>query len=110
VSGTCLWFLFADKYEKMLIDRRVIAITGVETEQPVPELSDEVGGLQVAVDGANNVLACVNDDVEALKATIGGVDAKLKKLVVLGEIGVVFIVILAVFVVLGVIKMLVMLK
>jgi hypothetical protein len=55
--------------------------------------------LQAAVDGANNVLACVNDDVEALKATIGGLDAKLKKLVVLGEI--------AVFVVLGVIKMLV---
>ena len=89
VPGTCLWYLFVDKYEKMLIKRGVIAITGVETEQPVPELSDEVGGLQAAVDGVNNVLACVNDDVEALKATIGGLDAKLKKLVVLGEIGVV---------------------
>ena len=56
VPGTCPWYLFADKYEKMLIERGVIAITGVETEQPVPELSDEVGGLQAAVDGENNVL------------------------------------------------------
>ena len=40
----------------MLIKRGVIAITGVETVQPVPELSDEVGGLQAAVDGTNNVL------------------------------------------------------
>ena len=56
VSGTCPWYLFADKYEKMLIKRGVIAITGVETVQPVPELSDEVGGLQAAVDGTNNVL------------------------------------------------------
>jgi hypothetical protein len=85
----------------MLVEMGVIQVTKVETEQPVPELSDEVGGLHGAIDGTSNGLACVNDDVEALKASIGGLDAKLKKLVDLGQIGVVCIVVLAVFVVLG---------
>ena len=51
-----MWYLFADKYERMLIEKGVIQVTRVETEQPVLELSDEVGGLQAAVDGTNNVL------------------------------------------------------
>jgi hypothetical protein len=61
----------------------------------VPVISDELGGLQ----GAEH-------DVEALETRIAGLDVKLKKLVDLGKIGVVCSVVVAVFVVGGVISML----
>jgi hypothetical protein len=66
--------LFADKYERMLIDKGVIGATRVETKQPVPELSSEVPGLDA------------RDNVQTI---LGSLDAKLKKLVILGKIGVV---------------------
>jgi len=54
----------------MLIEMGVIQIARVETEQPVPKLSNEVEGLHGAVDGTNKGLACVNDDIQALKLAL----------------------------------------
>jgi hypothetical protein len=80
----------------MLIARGLIGGARVGgTEEQVPVNHDELGGLQ----GEEH-------DVEALKNDIAGLDAKLKKLVDLGQIGVVCFVIVSVFVVVGVISML----
>jgi hypothetical protein len=90
--SSCPWFLFADKYKGMLIRRGLIEATAAETviQQPEPELA-AVGR---------------DSDVPMLGA-IGGLDAKLKKLVTIGQIGVVCTLVIAVFVVLGVIILLV---
>jgi hypothetical protein len=93
VLGTCPWYLFQDKYEHLLVARGLIAKEGGH-EQHVVVNNDELGGLQ----GEEH-------DVEALKSGIAGLDAKLKKLVDLGQIGVVCCVIVTVFVVVGVISM-----
>jgi len=87
--------LFADKYERLFIQRGLIEGTRVDSTQAVPVICDELGGLQ----GAEH-------DVEALETRIAGLDAKLKKPVDLGEIGAVCSVVVTVFVVVGVISML----
>jgi hypothetical protein len=87
--------LFADKYRRLLIRRELIEDTRVDSARAVHVISDELGGLQ----GAEH-------DVEALETRIAGLDVKLKKLVDLGKIGVVCSVVVAVFVVGGVISML----
>ena len=94
VPGTCPWFLFQDKYERLLVARGLIGGTreGGHEQQVVNH--DELGGLQ----GEEHA-------VEALKSGIVGLDAKLKKLVDLGQIGVVCCVVASVFVVVGVIGM-----
>ena len=95
VPGTCPWFLFQDKYERLLVARGLIGGTREEGhEQQVVVNHDELGGLQ----GEEHA-------VEALKSGIVGLDAKLKKLVDLGQIGVVCCVVASVFVVVGVIGM-----
>ena len=92
VPGTCPFYLFQDKYEQLLVARGLIAKEGGHGQQVMN--NDELGGLQ----GEEH-------DVEALKSGIAGLDAKLNKLVGLGQIGVVCCVIVTVFVVVGVISM-----
>ena len=83
----------------MLIRKGMIGATRVEIEQPVPEFNSEVAGLVDAGVGRDNAVPILGE--------IGGLDAKLKKLVTLGQIGVVCTLVIAVFVVLGVIILLV---
>ena len=87
VPGTCLFYLFQDKYERLLVAKGLIAREGGHEHHLVVN-NDELGGLQ----GEEH-------DVEALKSGIAGLDGKLKKLVVLGQVGVVCCVIVTVFVV-----------
>lgn len=96
--STCRWYLFQDKYERLLISKGIIEGRRLEVDQPVPEMSSEVAGFEGAVDSRDNAVP--------LLGQIGGLDAKLKKLVILGQIGVVCTLIIAVFVVVGVILLL----
>lgn len=85
--------MFAENYEKMLIRKGFIG-----AKQAVPEFHTEVEGLVPAGGGRDNAVPLLGPIVD--------VDAKLKQLVSLGQIGVACIVVIAVFVVLGVIFLL----
>jgi hypothetical protein len=91
--------MFADKYKRMLIRKGLITPTREEIEGRGRQVFSEVAGLGDAAVGRDNVVPILGE--------IGGLDAKLKKLVTLGQIGVVCTLVIAVFVVLGVIILLV---
>jgi hypothetical protein len=115
VPESCPWYLFADKYEKMLIatgiiEKRGTAMAGIRLEQSLPEVEQiriAIGRIEGLVEANKTELARLLDDVLSLKNGTDRVDEKLQKLIDIGKFAAVCLVVLAVFVVVGVIVMLV---
>jgi ubiquinone biosynthesis protein UbiJ len=108
------WYLFADKYEKMLIANGKIEMTGdvaiIRPEESLPEVEQiriAIRRLEGLVEANKTELAPLLDDVVSLKNGADRVDEKLHKLIDIGKIVVVCLVVVAVFVVVGVVTMVV---
>lgn len=115
VPGSCPWYLFADKYEKLLIGRGLIqkrgtAAGGISAEESLTEAEQmkiAIGRIEGLVEANKTELTPLLYSVVSLKNGTDSVDAKLQKLVVLGKIGAVCLVLVTVLVVVGLIIMLV---
>jgi hypothetical protein len=107
-------YLFAAKYKKMLIANGKIEKTGVvaiiRPEESLPEVEQiriAIRRLEGLVEANKTELAPLLDDVVSLKNGADRVDEKLHKLIDIGKIVVVCLVVVAVFVVVGVVTMVV---
>lgn len=115
MPGTCPWYLFADKYEKMLIEKGFIqknrtVVAGIRAEKALPTVEQiriAIEHIEGLVEANKTELAPLLDDVVSLKNGADRVDEKLQNLVVIGKIAAVCLVVVAVFVIVGVIIMLV---
>ena len=112
-STTCPWYLFADKYEKLLIakglvEKRGTTDAGIRQEDSMNEVEQikiAIGRLEGVVEANKTELTPLLADVVSLKNRSDRVAEKLQKLVDLGKIVAVCLVVAAVFLVLGVITM-----
>ena len=112
-STTCPWYLFADKYEKLLIakglvEKRGTTDAGIRQEDSMNEVEQikiAIGRLEGVVEANKTELTPLLADVVSLKNESDRVAEKLQKLVDLGKIVAVCLVVAAVFLVLGVITM-----
>jgi hypothetical protein len=111
VPGTCPWYVFADKYEKLLASMGLIQRAGTAVATSRPEVYVDVCREHRIPIGRQEGLLEANKTELAplltLKNGADGVDEKLQKLIALGQISAVCLVVVAVLVVAVVVIMLV---
>jgi hypothetical protein len=129
VRGTCPWFLFAEKYVKMLIEKGKIdkdsavvrmliekgiissAVVATSSREdflpPVDDMRIAIRHIEGLVEANRTELVPLLDELVSLKNGAVRVDEKLQKLINIGKTASVCLVVLVVFVVLGVVMMLV---
>lgn len=94
---------------KGIIQKRGAAVASIRTEQAFPEVDQiriAIGRIEGLVEANRTELAPLLDDVVSLKNGADRVVDKLQKLIDIGKIAAMCLVIVAVFVVVGVVTML----
>jgi hypothetical protein len=114
VLGTCPWYIFADKYQKMLFAKGIIekietVVATIRPEESLPEVEEiriAIGCLEGLLEANKIELAPLLDAVVSLKNGADRVDENLQKLIDIGKIAAVCLVVVVVFVVVVVVVIL----